>query len=59
MPVSMVIYVSEVVPMDISSFENCEAYSFRGAVNLDLMLGLSVWQGGLKVSSYTYSAIIF
>ena len=56
---SMVIPVSGVVPMDVSSLVNYEPYSFRSVFNLDSMLGLGLWQGGLKVSCCTCFAIIF
>ena len=55
----MVISLSGVVPMDVSSFANCKAYSSRRVFYVDLNLGLSLWQGGLKVPSCTCSAIIF
>ena len=41
-PVSMVISVSGVVPIDVSSYVNCEAYSLRSASSLDLMPGFNL-----------------
>ena len=55
-PVSMVITVRGVVPMDVSSLANCEAYC---ASSWDSMFGFSLWWGGWKVSSCICSAIIF
>ena len=59
LPVLMVISMRGVVPMDISSLANWEAYSFRSASSLDSTLDLILWQSGLKVSGSTCSAIIF
>ena len=58
-PMSVVISVRGVVPMDVSSLANWEAYCFRSASTLDSVFGLSLWWGGWKVSSCTCSAIIF
>ena len=55
----MVISVIGVVPVDVSSLANWEVYSVRSTSSLDSILGLSLWQSGLKVSGYTCSAITF
>ena len=39
LPMLMVISVSGVVPMVVSSLANWEAFSFRSASSLDLILG--------------------
>ena len=51
----MVISMRGVVPMDISSLANWEAYSFKSVSTLDSILGHSLWQCGLKVSGCTCS----
>ena len=45
--------------MEVSSHANCDAYSYKSAVSLVLMFGLSLWHGGSKVPSSTFSNIIF
>ena len=57
-PVSIVISVRGVVPMEVSSYANWELYSFSGSVSLVSTFCFSIWWGGLKVSSSTFSAVI-
>ena len=54
----MVIFVRGVVPMEVSSCANQDAYSFKSASSLASMFDLSVWHGGSKASGSTSSNII-
>ena len=58
-PVSIIMLVRGVVPIEVSSFANCDSYScsnnsssFQTAVD-------NSWCGGSKVSGVTVSTIIF
>ena len=45
-PMSMVISVKGVVPMDVSSLANWEVYCFRSASSQGSIFGFILWQGG-------------
>ena len=45
--------------MDVSSCANWMSYSFNNAVSLASICCFSLWWGGLKVSSSTFSNVIF
>ena len=58
-PVSMDMLVSVVIPIDVSSFANCESYSSNNDVRLfctDIEIS---WHGGLEVSDVTVLDITF
>ena len=57
-PVSFIISVRGVVPMEVSSCANWESYYFNNAVSFASMCCFSLWRVGLKMSSSTCSAII-
>ena len=58
-PVSIIILVRGVVPIEVSSFVNWDSYSFSRVLSSCWILLDSSWHGGLKVSGVTVSPIIF
>ena len=57
-PVSIVISVRGVVPMEVSSCANCGSYSFSSSVGFVSIFCFSLWWGGLKMSGLTFSATV-
>ena len=57
-PVSIVISVRGVVPIEVSSCINWESYSFNNVVSLVSTCCFNLWWGGLKVSSSSFSNVI-
>ena len=58
-PVSIVMLVRGVVPIEVSSFVNWDSYSCSKVLSFCWIVWDNSWQGGLKVSGVTVSAIIF
>ena len=59
MPVSIVMLVMGVVPIDVSSLADCDLYSCNSNLRLSCIGAESLCHGGSKVSGVTVSDIIF
>ena len=57
-PVSIVMLVRGVVPIEVSSFMNWDLYSLSNSSSSFWTVVDNSWCGGLKVSGVTVSAII-
>ena len=58
-PASIVMLVKGVVPIEVSSFVNCDSYSCNNSARSFCTAVESSCYGGLKVSGVTVSDIIF
>ena len=59
LPVSIVMLVKGVVPIEVSSLVDCDSYSCNNSSRSSCTAAESSWHGGLKVSGVTFSDIIF
>ena len=58
-PISIVMLIKGVVPIDVSSLVNCDSCSSNSNLRLSCIGAKSSCQGGSKVSDETVSDIIF